>query len=85
MELREQYKQSRKRLIDADNRCLQKEGMWGDWVKKAKGLSSTNWYLQNSHGNVKYNIGNIVNNIVMTMYAARWQYRGEHFEKYMIV
>ena len=28
------------------------------WVKKVKGLRSTNWSLQNSHGEVKYNIGN---------------------------
>ena len=36
-------------------------------MKKVKGLRSTNWQLQNSHGDVKYSIGNIVNNVVITM------------------
>ena len=29
------------------------------------------WQLQNSHSDVKYNIGNIVHNVT-TMYGARW-------------
>ena len=37
-----------------------------------KGLESTNWKLQNSHGDVKYSTGNTVNNIVITMCGARW-------------
>ena len=41
-------------------------GGFGGWVKKEKGLRSAN-LLQNSHGDVKYSIGNIVNNIVITM------------------
>ena len=48
------------------------EGHWGGgWVKKVKGLRRTNWQLQNSHRDGKYSIGNIVNNIVITMYSAR--------------
>ena len=43
-----------------------------DWVRKVKGLRSTGWHLQSSHGDVKYSIGNIINNIVITMYGARW-------------
>ena len=43
-----------------------------DWVKKVKGLRSTSWWLQNSHGNVKYSAGNRVNNTVITMDGARW-------------
>ena len=43
----------------------------GDWVKKGKGLRSTNWQLQNSHGDVNYNIGNIVKNNLITMYSVR--------------
>ena len=43
----------------------------GGWVKKVKGLRRTNWQLQNSHRDVKYSIGNIVNSIVITMYGAR--------------
>ena len=42
------------------------------WVKKVKGLRSTNWWLQNSHEDIKCSIGNIVNNIVIAMYGARW-------------
>ena len=40
-------------------------------MKKVKGLRSTDWPLQNSHGNVKYSIGNIINNSVITMSSAR--------------
>ena len=47
------------------------KGVWG-WLKKVKGLRSTNSQLENSHGNVKYRTVNIVNNIVITMYGASW-------------
>ena len=47
------------------------EGL-GDWEKKVKGLRRTNWKLQNSHRDVKHSTGNTVNNIVVTMYGARW-------------
>ena len=30
----------------------------GGWAKKVKGLRSTNRQLQNSHGDLKYSIGN---------------------------
>ena len=40
-------------------------------MKKVKGLTTTTWYLQNSHGDVKYSMTNIVNNRVISMYAAR--------------
>ena len=43
----------------------------GDWVKKVKGLRSTNWSLQNSHKDVKYKRKNIGNNIIITMHDAR--------------
>ena len=43
----------------------------GHWVKKVKGLRSTIWQLQNSHGDVKDNIGNIVHSIVITVNGAR--------------
>ena len=36
-----------------------------------KGLISTN-YSQNSHGNIKYSIQNIVHDIVIATYGARW-------------
>ena len=41
-------------------------------MKQMKGLRSTNQLLQNSHGDVNSSIGNIVNNIVITMYDIRW-------------
>ena len=34
---------------------------WRGWVKKVKGLKSTNWQLKNCHGDVKYNLGYIIN------------------------
>ena len=50
----------------------QRRGELGGWGKKVNGLRNTNWYIQNSHGDTKYRIGNIVNIIVITMYGARW-------------
>ena len=41
-------------------------------MKKVKGLRSTNWQLQNSHGDVNSSIRNIINNTVKTMYGVRW-------------
>ena len=43
----------------------------GGWAKKVKGLRSTNWQLQTSHGDGKYSLRNTVNNITITMYGAR--------------
>ena len=40
-------------------------------MKKVKGLRSTSWWLQNSHGDVNYSIGHIVSYIVITMRGAR--------------
>ena len=51
------------------DRC-QVGGGWGR-DEKVKGIRSTNWQLQNSHGDVKYGIGNTVNNIAITMYDVR--------------
>ena len=50
----------------------QMEGGLGNWVKNVKGLRSTNWLLQNNHRDVRYSIGNVVNNTVITMYGATW-------------
>ena len=40
--------------------------------------------IQNSHRDVKYNIGNIVSNVVITMYGARWvlDLVGDHIVSY---
>ena len=67
------------KLIDTKNKLMiangrrspMAEGL-GERVKKVKELRSTNWQLQNSHRDVKYSIGNMVNNIVITMCGARW-------------
>ena len=47
--------------------------VWGGglWVKKVKGLRSTNWQLQNSHRDVKHSIQSIVYNIIITTCGAR--------------
>ena len=50
----------------------QKRGGLGHWVKMVKVLASTDRYLQNSQGDIRYNIGNTVKNIVLTVYGARW-------------
>ena len=62
-------KQNRNSLIHSENRLkvVRGEGVWGDWVKQVKGLSSVDRQLQNSHGDVKYSTGNIVNDIAITM------------------
>ena len=36
------------------------------------GLGSTDWQLQNSHGDVKCSAGNTVSNTVITACGARW-------------
>ena len=53
------------------NRCLPDGNGIKEMGKKGKGRS-TNWQLQNSHGNVKDGIGNIVNNTVIIMYGVGW-------------
>ena len=32
----------------------------------------SDWQLQNSHGDVKYSTGNIVNGVVIAVSGARW-------------
>ena len=67
------------KLIDTKNKLMIANGRWspmaeglGERVKKVNELRSTNWQLQNSHRDVKYSTGNMVNNIVITMCGARW-------------
>ena len=43
----------------------------GGLGEKVKGLRSTDWWLQNSHRDIKYSIGNTAHNIVITMCGAR--------------
>ena len=65
--------ENRNRLKDTKNRLMiaRREGFRG-WVKKGKGLRSLKWQSQNSHKDVNSLIGNVVNNIVITMYRCRW-------------
>ena len=68
-------KQNRNRLIarykEYFNGCQVERGLEG-WVKKLKGLRSTNWQLQNSGEDVKCSIGSIVNSVIIIMYGVRW-------------
>ena len=60
-------------------RFLDRSGV-GSMGKKVKEFRSRNWDLQDSHGDVKYTTGNIVNNILITIYGARLLpiYQGDH-------
>ena len=52
-----------------------------------KGLRSTNWLSQNSHGDVQYSIGNTVNYIVVSMYGVKrvLDLSGGNFVSYVYV
>ena len=63
-------KQERNRLIDTEN-ILMVARWGGGMVKKVEGLRSTNCQLQNSHGDVKCSLGNVVYNILITMHGVR--------------
>ena len=81
-------KPNRNRLTDTENTLRAAGGRWvGGWVKKVKGLRSTNGWLQNSHGDVTYSMGNTVNAIVRAMYNARWarEISRGHFVSHIIV
>ena len=79
------YKQTYRYREQTDD--CQRGGDVRDWVRKLKGLQSTIWQLQSSHGDVKYSTGNTVNNAVVTVYGARWEleYWGQPLVKHMIV
>ena len=47
------------------------EGLGGRG-EKAKGSRSADWQLQNGHGDVKYSLGNMVSNTVVTVCGAGW-------------
>lgn len=56
-------------------------GGWVNGLKEGEGLTSTSWWLQNSHGDVKCSAGSKVNKIVLTMSGARrgLDLLGDHF------
>ena len=62
--------QNRNTLIDTENRLID---AGGDRViglgERGKGLKSAHLRLQNSHRDVKYSIGNIINKTVITGYV----------------
>ena len=76
-------KQTHKEQIDG----CQMGGGLGDWVKKVKGLRSMNCWSQNSHGDVKCGIGNVVSNTVTATHGARWvlDLWRDHFVNYINV
>ena len=69
MEFKEQNKQTNL-ILKTDWELPERMGV-GRLDKKGEGIKKYNWYLQNSPRDVKYILGNIGNNIVITMYGAR--------------
>ena len=60
------------RFTDTENIFMvARRGLVKGLSEKVRGLRSINWLLQNSHRDVKYSTGNIVNNILVTMYSVR--------------
>ena len=59
----------------------------GGGVKKVKRLRSTNWWLQNSCGDIRYSIENIINGIVILCMRpdGDCRYQEDHFVKYRVV
>ena len=86
--IEEQYKQTNQkqthRYREHTDGCQSGWG-WG-MGEKVKGLRSTNWLLQASHGDVKHSVGNIGRSVVITMYCARYyKYLGKYLVKYVII
>ena len=54
--------------------------------KKGEGIKKNKLAVTNSHRDVKYSIGNIDNNTVITMYGTRWvlEMLGKYFVKYRL-
>ena len=66
-------KQTRNRLIDTENIFM--IARWkGGWriSKKGEGIQKYKLVVTEQSQDVQYSVGNIVNNVVMTMYGARW-------------
>ena len=63
-----------KQIMDTENILMVTRWNRGQGilVKQVKGLRSTNWSLQNSNGDVKYNIGNIVAKEHTCMINGQW-------------
>ena len=63
----EQIKQKLTRRNREQTGGWQMAGGLGKLVKQMKGLKGTTWQLQNSHGDVKHNTEDIINNTVITV------------------
>ena len=70
-------KQNKNRFIDTEDKLEIMVARWEGVVGGSEGIKKYNWQLWNSHRDVKYRIGNMVNNIVITMvqggYKAFWE------------
>lgn len=65
----------RNKFEDTENKLMLNrwEGCGGEWVKKVKGIKEVQIAgYKISHGAVKYSVRNIVNNILINIYGARW-------------
>ena len=71
MESRKQNKEAEEKQTHGTFGQLPDGRRVGGWVKKVTGLRSINWLLQNSHRDIKYSIGNIINNTVIII-CYRW-------------
>ena len=84
---KKQNKQNRNRLIDTENIWQLSDGRgFGGWVKKVKGLRSTDRLLQNSYGDLKYSTGNTVHNsLILCMVPDGCKiYQDDHLESYVM-
>ena len=70
MDSKEQNKQTNKTETKNSLMVSEEKGMW-EGIQKVKGVRTTNWWSQNCPVDINYSIGNLVNNIVITMYSAR--------------
>ena len=52
--------------------CFPEERGSGGLGERGEGINKYKLVLQNGHRGVTYSIGNIVKNIMITMYGARW-------------
>ena len=73
IESKKQNKQAEQKQIHRYRKHFDGCQMGGCWQdsEKGEGIKTYDWWLQNSHGKVKYSIENIVNNILISMYGVK--------------
>ena len=81
--LRNNIKEQTRQKQDSENKLMISRWEGVGW-KRGRDYDVQITWNKNSHGNVKYNIGTIVSNIVITMYGARWvlDLVGDHIVSY---